>query len=110
MSAKTTVAIDIGLRKTIKKLAVWLDISQGEVIKRAIKAYEKSMINAGKDGSENDEAEKDAYVQKVLDETSERVLSADPEMRETHQLLQEGSETIDDFIIRQWRTGLEDEE
>ncbi len=110
MSSKTTVAIDTGLRKTIKKLAVWLDISQGEVIKRAIKAYEKSIINSGTNGTENGENANAAYVQKMLDETSERVLRADPEMRETHRILEQGSETIDDFIIKRWRGGLEDED
>ena len=45
MTVKTTVAIDNDLRKMIKKLAAWLDISQGEVIRRAIAEYEKIIIN-----------------------------------------------------------------
>ena len=106
MSSKSTVAIDGSLRKTIKKLAAWLDISQGEVIKRAIIEYEKKIVFPDKNEIAREEESSGDRIQRILDDASERVRGSDGETREIHNLLMEGSETIDDFIIKKWRLGL----
>lgn len=108
MTSKTTVAIDQPLRKKLKKLAIILDISQGEVIKRAVTTFEKSVLSQfnEKKGLEKESAE-DINIKKILEEATQKVYASDPELKAIHEKLQAGPETIDDFIISHWDSGLE---
>jgi predicted transcriptional regulator len=107
MASKTTVAIDDTLRKRIKKLAAWLDLTQGEVIGKAIEAYEKVAFQAGQNEQDEDESKlKEAKVRRILKQATEREWQSDPEARELQQRLMSGPETIDDFVIKKWRSGL----
>jgi hypothetical protein len=106
MTEKTTVGIDKGLRKTIKKLAVWLDISQGEVIKRAIAEYEKSVISNIRNQDKNKNINK-KEVEKILQAATDTIWAEDPKSKEIQLKLLQGSETIDDFIANDWDSGLD---
>ena len=109
MASKTTVAIDHTLRKKLKKLASLLDISQGEVINRAISAFEKLILSQMTENKplmkEPQKTEMD--VKRILREATQKVWAQDPERKALQKKLQEGPETIDDFIITNWDSGLE---
>jgi predicted transcriptional regulator len=109
MASKTTVAIDQNLRKKLKKLASLLDISQGEVISQAISMFEKSILSqlAEKKSLMNEPQKTEIDVKRILKEATQKVWAQDPERKELQKKLQEGSETIDDFIITNWDSGLE---
>ena len=106
MTAKTTVAIDNDLRKMIKKLAAWLDISQGEVIRRAIAEYEKIIIN--KDiypNTSNVSIKKE--IDTILQAATDAVWEDDIKTREIQEKLKERSSSIDETILNNWDFGLE---
>jgi len=109
MTIKTTVAIDQTIRKKLKKLASILDISQGEVIKRALSVFEKSVLLQlrEKKGLGKKSSIEDIDVTTILEETTQKVYAGDPELKAIHEKLQTGPETIDDFIITHWDSGLE---
>jgi ribosomal protein L10 len=110
MSSKTTVAIDQNIRKKIKKLSSLLDISQGEVIERALNIFEKEILKQFNEKKEllgkSTSAEK-LDVKSILEEASKKVWAQDPKRKAIQEKLQTGPETIDDFIITNWDSGLE---
>lgn len=106
MTVKTTVAIDSGLRKIIKKLAAWLDISQGEVIRRAIAEFEKFVIN--KNAYPNISKEKaKKEIDTLLQAATDAVWEDDIKTREIQKKLKKGPSTIDEVILNNWDSGLE---
>lgn len=46
-------------------------------------------------------------VQKILDAASEAIWAEDPETKKIQQKLMQGPETIVDFVIDNWDSGLE---
>ncbi|KKL71736.1 hypothetical protein LCGC14_2091960 [marine sediment metagenome] len=106
MTFRTTVAIDSDLRKIIKKLAAWLDISQGEVIRRAIAEFEKSVIvknvypNISKEKLKNE-------IDTLLQAATDAVWEDDIKTREIQEKLKKGPSTIDEVILNNWDFGLE---
>lgn len=104
MTERTSVGIDKKLRKKIKQLAFWLEISQGEVIKRAIQEYEKQLVS-DKNRSENIKNVK-ADLDKLYEKATESVWAEDPKTKEIQQKLLESPESIDDFIANNWDSGL----
>ena len=106
MTVKTTVAIDSDLRKIIKKLAAWLDISQGEVIRRAIAEFEKIVIN--KNVYPNTSKEKfKKEIDTILQAATDAVWEDDIKTREIQEKLKKGPSTIDEVILNNWDSGLE---
>jgi flagellar hook-basal body complex protein FliE len=106
MTFRTTVAIDSDLRKIIKKLAAWLDISQGEVIRRAIAEYEKAIIN--KDVYPNTSKDKiKKEIATILQEATDAVWEDDIKTREIQEKLKKGPSSIDEVILNNWDFGLE---
>ncbi len=106
MTVKTTVAIDSDLRKIIKKLAAWLDISQGEVIRRAIAEFEKTVIN--KNVYPNTSKEKfKKEIDTILQAATDAVWEDDIKTREIQEKLKKGPSTIDEVILNNWDSGLE---
>jgi len=106
MSSKTTIAVDKSLRKLIKKLAAWLDISQGEVIKRAIAEYEKKILTQNKRLDKNDDDIK-IKIQEILKASTESVWMKDQKTKEIQQKLLKDIESLDDYLLNNWDTGLE---
>ncbi len=106
MTSKTTVAVNQAIRKKLKKLAGILDISQGEVIEQALKLFEKSVIKKFNEENAIDQDVSDLDVKKVLEAARKKVWAQDPECKAIQKRLESGSETIDDFIIAQWNSGL----
>lgn len=106
MTEKTTVGIDKDLRKKIKKLAAWLNLSQSEIIKRAIAEYEKSVISKIR-SQENNKNAIENEIEKILQTATDLIWTEDPKSKEIQLKLQQGSETIDDFIANNWDFGLE---
>lgn len=109
MISKTTVAISQNIRKKLKKLAGILDISQGEVIERALIMFEKAILL---DLNEKKISIKKSLVQdidinKILEDATQKVWANDPECKKIQEKLQTDSETIDNFIITNWDSGLE---
>ena len=106
MTIKTTVAIDSDLRKIIKKLAAWLDISQGEVIRRAIAEFEKSVIT--KNVYQNTSKEKfKKEIDTILQAATDAVWEDDIKTREIQEKLKKGPSTINEVILNNWDSGLE---
>ena len=107
MASKTTVAVDQKLRKKIKKLSALLDIPQSAVIEKAIASLEEDMIknkNPKKKMKTNDSID----ISKILEETTKKIWKKYPEREKNQKLLQKGSQTIDDFLLSEWITGLDD--
>ena len=111
MTSRTTVAIDKELRKKLKKLSAWLDITQAEVIKRALRTFEKELLK-NKDGNtkENNSLKKisEIAVKKALKEATKIVWKMDPERKAIQQKLSSGTDTIDNYILNNWESGLEE--
>ncbi len=109
MTTKTTVAIDHVIRKKLKKIASILDISQGEVIERALGMFEKSILSqlSGNKASLKKFVDSKIDVSKILEAARKKVWGQDPEVKAIQEKLQTGPETIDDFIISNWDSGLE---
>jgi len=109
MTTLTTVAIDKELRKRLKKLSAWLDITQAEVIKRALSLYEKKMIqNMQTPKKQNYNKKSESDIEKILKDATKVIWENDPERRTLQRKLSAGPETIDDFILDNWYTGLEE--
>ncbi len=113
MSSKTTVAIKQNVRKKIKKLGALLDITQGEVIERALKLLEVEVINKSSlNGDvnhtiEEGEEEDTIDIQKILDDASRKVCAKDPVHKKNQEKMYKGNLTIDDVITSEWISGLE---
>jgi hypothetical protein len=110
MIQKTTVAIDPQLRKRLKKIGALLDISQSEVIKRAIDMFETELLNdSTKKISKKIESEEsaDEKIKRILREANEKVCAEDPEYAKNQKKLYKGSITIDDVISNTWESGLD---
>ncbi len=107
MASKTTVAIDDKLRKSIKKLAAWLDIPQGEVVRRAIKEFENSIFSGRSTSPEGERGRIDP-LQARYQAATDHVWATDLKSKKIQQLLMRGPETIDDFILNDWNSGLEE--
>ena len=110
MASKTTVAVDQKLRKKIKKLSALLDIPQSAVIEKAIASLEEEMIknkNPKKKMTINNNYN-NIDISKILEETTKKIWKKYPEREKNQKLLQKGSQTIDDFLLSEWITGLED--
>jgi len=97
MTAKTTVAIDRELRKIIKKLAAWLDISQGEVIRRTIAEFEKSVINKNVYPNTSKEKVK-KEIDTILQAATDAVWEDDIKTREIQEKLKKGPSTVDELF------------
>ncbi len=111
MTSRTTVAIDKELRKKLKKLSAWLDITQGEVIKRALGIFEKELLkNRGGNTKENNTLNKISAIEvkQVLKDATKIVWKMDPERKATQQKLSSGTDTIDNYILNNWESGLEE--
>ena len=105
MTEKTTVAIDKDLRMIIKKLAAWQDISQGEVIKRAIAEYEKVFLNNTK-SLKDKKVDSEKEIIQVLQAATDAIWAQDPETKQIQQKLKKEPGSIDDFILNNWDYGL----
>ena len=107
--SKTTVAIKQDIRKKVKKLASILDVSQGEVIERAVNMFENSILSQfGKNKAlEADLTTEKIDINKILEDATQKIWARDPEVKAIQEKLQTGPETIDDFIITNWNSGLE---
>ena len=107
--SKTTVAIKQDIRKKLKKLASILDVSQGEVIERAVNMFENSILSQfGKNKAlEADLTTEKIDINKILEDATQKIWARDPEVKAIQEKLQTGPETIDDFIITNWNSGLE---
>ena len=107
MASKTTVAVDQKLRKKIKKLSALLDIPQSAVIEKAIASLEEDMIK-NKNPKKKMTSSDNIDISKILDETTKKIWKKYPEREKNQKLLQKGSQTIDDFLLSEWITGLDD--
>lgn len=110
MASRTTVAINDSLRKRIKKLSALLDVSQGEIIEKAIEEYEHVVFSKIKQTTRNDKnATKNPPndVKDVLEAATRDVWASDPETKAIQQKLLSTPGTIDDFILDSWDSGLD---
>ena len=109
MTSRTTVAIDKELRKKLKKLSAWLDITQSEVIRQALVVYERELFQT-KEEPINEKDDKDdpiILMKNVLRNATEIIWKKDPERKAIQQKLSSGIETIDDYILNHWESGLD---
>ncbi len=107
MASKTTVAVDQKLRKKIKKLSALLDIPQSAVIEKAIASLEEDMIK-NKNPKKKMTISDNIDISKILAETTKKIWKKFPEREKNQKLLEKGSQTIDDFLLSEWITGLEE--
>jgi len=106
---KTTVAIKQDIRRKVKRLASILDVSQGEVIERAVDMFENSVLSqlSQKKAMEKNSSPGKRDINKILEDATQKVWDRDPEVKALQEKLQSGPETIDDFILTNWNSGLE---
>ncbi|MBN2151950.1 MAG: hypothetical protein JW839_10915 [Candidatus Lokiarchaeota archaeon] len=105
MGTHSSIAVSPKLRKTIKKIAAFLDVSQGEVVEKAITVFENTLISSANVGLMSNNASK-TRVQKIMEQATKDVWKDDPERERVQRALMQGSGTIDDVIISDWRTGI----
>ena len=107
MSSKTTVAIDKKLRKKLKKIAFFLDITQNDVIERALELLEQNVIKQVNKSSNKTNNASRTQIENVLNDISEKVCQADPEHKKVQDVIYSGPKSIDDVIISSWNVGLD---
>jgi len=115
MSVKSSVAIDTILRKKLKKLAALLDMTQAEIISHAIDDFEKKILFSGKkipknevNPYENSEINQSPnQIAEQLHEATSIIWQKNPAKKKRQLKLYSGPETIDDFIISSWESGLD---
>ncbi|QEE16845.1 ribbon-helix-helix domain-containing protein [Promethearchaeum syntrophicum] len=107
MASKTTVAVDQKLRKKIKKLSALLDIPQSAVIEKAIANLEEKMIK-NKYPKKKMTISDNIDISEILEETTKKIWKRFPEREKNQKLLENGSQTIDNFLLSEWITGLEE--
>ncbi len=98
MGTHSSIAVSPKLRKTIKKLAAFLDVSQGEVVEKAITIFENTVITSANVGLTGKNASK-THVQKIMEQATKDVWKEDPERERVQRALMESPGTIDDVII-----------
>ncbi|MHA1489555.1 MAG: ribbon-helix-helix protein, CopG family [Promethearchaeota archaeon] len=111
MTTRTTVAIDEKLRKRLKKLSAWLDITQSEVIRRALALFEEEILQDKALSVKSDLKQKNSIksdISRVLKEATDIIWKMDPKRKSIQQKLTAGSETIDEILLNNWNTGLEE--
>lgn len=108
MSSKTTVAIDKKLRKKLKKIALFLDLTQNEVIERALSLLEQNIVSKIKEfSSKNPSDTSKETIKNTLDIISQKVCEMDKNHKKIQDILYSGPESIDDIITTSWITGLD---
>jgi len=111
MTTRTTVAIDEKLRKRLKKLSAWLDITQSEVIKRALALFEKDILQEKQISVNTNLNIKDTQkldIEKRLKEATKIIWKLDPNRKIIQQKLFVGTNTLDEILLDNWKTGLEE--
>ena len=111
MVTRTTVAIDKKLRKRLKKLSAWLDISQSEVIKRALTLFEKDILQEKQfpvNANLKTKDTKKSDIEKILKEATKIIWELDPNRKILQQKLFVGTDTLDEILLNNWKTGLEE--
>lgn len=108
MTSRTTVAIDDKLRKRLKKLAAWLDITQAEVIKQAISLYENEMFKSEKNQKRQKISESNSSVslKMLLEEATKKIWDQDPERKSLQLKLLTKQDKLDEFILNNWDLGV----
>lgn len=108
MTTRTTVAIEDKLRKRLKKLAAWLDITQAEVIKQAISLYEKEIFKSEKNQIKQKTTENNssASLKILLEEATKKIWDQDPERKSLQLKLMTIRDKLDEFILNNWDLGV----
>jgi len=105
MASKSTVAVDVDLRKKIKKLSALLDLSQGELIRQAVAEFEQKLLKRNGPPEKKDLNETER-INLAFKEATMEVWAKDTKTKKIQQKLMEGPETIDDFILNEWDPGI----
>jgi hypothetical protein len=107
MVSKTTVAIDVELRKRLKKIGVLLDLSQQEVIERAVRLLEQEILSNSNQMPHEKKQNDELDINQILENASLEVCAKDPEHKKVQETLKKGPITIDDIISSNWVSGLD---
>ncbi len=92
----TTVTVDDDVRRKLKKLAAVLDVTQGEVIERALRLYEDQVLHR---------ESRSKTARKVLDaltEASSKVRRSDPEWARVSRTIENAARSIEEFAGARW--------
>ena len=91
----------------MKKIALFLDLTQNEVIEKALSLLEQNIITQIKESS-NKTAPNSSNdpIQNILDIISRKICEIDSNHKKIQEILYSGPETIDDIITSNWITGL----
>lgn len=108
MTSRTTVAIDGKLRKRLKKLAAWLDITQAEVIKQAISLYEREISKSERNQKRQKFTENNSFVSLkiLLEEATRKIWDQDPERKSLQLKLMTKRDNLDEFLLNNWDLGV----
>ena len=82
-----------------------LDIPQGEVIKKAIGDLEQKILSESLQ-TDSIDLSTENRIKQELHHYTEMVWEMDPKAKKYQQKLMAGTESIDDFMFKNWRTGL----
>ncbi len=104
-TGKKIIKIDYLLDKKIKNLSTRLGMLPIVVLRRAIEAYEINIINTKKFPEEGKTLATN-LLHTQYDAATVYVWATDLKSKRIQQQLMQGSETIDDFILNDWSTGL----
>ena len=95
-----TVAIDEKLRKRLKKLSAWLDITQSELIRRALTLFEKKILQEKQTTVKpNLILSQELEIKKMLEEATKIIWELDPNRKIIQQKLFLGNDTLDEILL-----------
>jgi len=92
----TTVTVDDEIRRKLKRLAAMLDITQGEVIEKALEQYENRVVGHGA------ERRVSRRVLQAIREASARVRRSDPEWARISRRIETSAISLEESISEAW--------
>ncbi len=111
MNTKSTIAIGWAVHQKIKKMALLLNVKQGEIVKRGIDLLEQDIQKRDilQKSNEKDNTSNENKINKALAAARSAVLKTDLERKKIREKCRNASIKIDDLIFNDWASGLEEE-
>ncbi len=95
---RTTVTVRDELRRKLKRLAAMLDVTQGEVIERALRVYEGQILR----GRPSRRARASGKVLDAMEEAASKIRRSDPEWARISRTIERAAVSIDEFTAEGW--------
>ena len=92
----TSVTVHDDIRRKLKRLAAMLDITQAEVIERALILYEDQV------SSQRSQRKASKRILEALKDASSKIRRSDPEWRRISRTIDAGAASLEKIIAASW--------